>query len=263
LIVGGTGGIGLASARRFLEEGVKLVISGRSQKSADFAKRELGHLGDLQTLIAELSDAAAMASLVPQAVELLGGRLDILFHVAGQSGRKFGDGPLESCSNDGWDTVLDTNARSVFLTNRAAVQQMLTQTIDTAGLRGTVLNVGSVLGWSPSPVLFNTFAYAAAKSALRGMTLNAAASYAPQRIRFNLLAPALIDTPMATRAVSNPTYLAYLQTKQPMTAGPGSSIDCAEAALYLCEPASRFITGAILEVDGGWHIAEGQHGTTL
>ena len=211
-------------------------------------------------LVADLADPEAIAGLVPKAVELLGGRLDILFHVAGQSGRRFGDGPLDSCTDEGWDMVFDTNARGVFLTNRAAVQQMRGQTIDAHGLRGTVVNVGSVLGWSPSPVLFNTFAYAGAKAAIRGMTLNAAATYAPERIRFNLLAPALIDTPMSTRAVTNPTILNYLKTKQPMTGGPGHVLDCAAAALYLCEPASRFITGTVLNVDGGWCIAEGQHG---
>ncbi len=259
LIVGGTGGIGLASARRFVEEGARLVISGRCDESARFAVEQLDLTGGVETLVADLAQPDAIADLVPKAVAILGGRLDILFHVAGMSGRRFGDGPLDSCTDDGWDTVLNANARAVFLTNRAAVRQMKGQAIDPAGLRGTVLNVGSVLGWSPSPVLFNTFAYAASKAAIRGMTINAAATYAPDRIRFNLLAPALIDTPMAARAVSDPTILAYLRTKQPMTGGPGLPIDCAEAALYLCEPASRFITGTVLDVDGGWCVSEGQH----
>ena len=75
------------------------------------------------------------------------------------------------------------------------------------------------------------------------MTLAAAARYARDRIRFNLLAPGLIDTPMAARAVGDPAIRAYLATKQPLAGGPGTPDDCAEAALYLCEPASRFVTG--------------------
>jgi NAD(P)-dependent dehydrogenase (short-subunit alcohol dehydrogenase family) len=250
LIVGGTGGIGLASARRFLKEGARLVVSGQAGDSVD------GLIG-ATVLIADLADSEAMTGLVPRAVEILGGRLDILFHVAGLSGRKFGDGPLDACTDEGWDAVMDANARSVFLTNRAAVRQMRSQSLDAAGLRGSVLNTGSILATSPSPRLFNTFAYAASKGALRSMTLNAASTYAPDRIRFNLIEPALIDTPMSARAVGDPTILAYLRTKQPLSSGPGLPSDCAEAALYLCEPASRFLTGTILPIDGGWSLSEG------
>ncbi len=257
LIVGGTGGIGLAAARRFLDEGARLVISGPSETTVGSA---LSELPGVEGVPADLADPVAMAGLVSEATRRLGGRLDILFHVAGLSGRRFGDGPLDDCSDEGWDTVIDANARGLFLTNRAAVRQMRGQDPDDAGLRGTVLNMGSVLGWSPSPRLFGTFAYAASKGAIRAMTMNAAATYAPERIRFNLIAPGLIDTPMAARAVGDPSIREFLRTKQPMAGGPGTPEDCAEAALYLCEPASRFTTGTVLAVDGGWCVSEGQHG---
>jgi NAD(P)-dependent dehydrogenase (short-subunit alcohol dehydrogenase family) len=77
-------------------------------------------------------------------------------------------------------------------------------------------------------------------------------------VRFNLIAPGLIDTPMAARAVGDPAIRAYLATKQPIAGGPGTPDDCAEGALYLCEPASRFVTGTVLTVDGGWCVSEGQ-----
>jgi NAD(P)-dependent dehydrogenase (short-subunit alcohol dehydrogenase family) len=85
----------------------------------------------------------------------------------------------------------------------------------------------------------------------------AAAQYARDRVRFNLLVPGCIDTPMAARAVSDSRINRYLAAKQPMSGGPGSADDAAEAALYLCEPASRFVTGTELVVDGGWCISEG------
>ncbi len=84
----------------------------------------------------------------------------------------------------------------------------------------------------------------------------AAARYAPDRIRFNLLVPGLIDTPMAARAVNDSRIRPYLAARQPMVGGAGSAEDVAEAALYLCEPASRFVTGAELVVDGGWCVSE-------
>jgi NAD(P)-dependent dehydrogenase (short-subunit alcohol dehydrogenase family) len=258
--VGGTSGIGLATARRFLQESAWVVICGRSRETIEAATNALDDDGRyrLHTLQADAGDPAQVERLFEQALAWFDGRLDVLFHVAGISGRRFGDAPLHECSVEGWDTVLDANARSVFLTNRAAVRQMLQQPIDRNGLRGTILNMGSVLGWSPSPHFFGTYAYAASKGAIRAMTLSAAARYARDRIRFNLIAPALIETPMSGRAVGDQAIRAYLETKQPLASGPGTSEDCAEAALYLCEPASRFVTGAVLNVDGGWCVSEGQ-----
>lgn len=258
LVVGGTTGIGLATSRRFLEEGARVVVAGRTAVSGKEAVAELSELGPVCFLAADVRDQEQVEGLFRDSLEWLGARLDVLFHVAGISGRRYGDGPLDECTEEGWDTVLDANAKGMFFTNRAAVRVMLGQALDEQGLRGTVLNMGSVLGWSPAPRFFGTYAYAASKGAIRAMTLNAAARYAVERIRFNLIAPALIETPMARRAATDPEILAYLATKQPMAGGPGAAEDCAEAAVFLCEPASRFVTGVVLNVDGGWCVSEGQ-----
>jgi NAD(P)-dependent dehydrogenase (short-subunit alcohol dehydrogenase family) len=261
LIVGGTSGIGLASARRFLIEGARVVVAGRPPESGPGALAELAPLGSAWEYTLELADGEReIARLFAFAGDVFGRRLDIVFHVAGISGRRYGDGPLHECSAQGWEHVMQLNAFGVFLTNREAVRLMLDQPLDSTGLRGTVLNMGSVLDRAPSPVHFGTLAYAASKGAVRAMTLAAAARYAPDRIRFNLVAPGLIDTPMAARAASDSRIRSYLADKQPMAGGPGSASDVVEAALYLCEPASRFVTGAELVVDGGWCVSEGTRG---
>jgi NAD(P)-dependent dehydrogenase (short-subunit alcohol dehydrogenase family) len=260
LIIGGTSGIGLAAARRFLQEGARVVATGTDAEINTRAQVELNPLGSVW--IMELDVAApedTVAIVFARAHEVLGGRLDILLHVAGISGRRFGDGPLHECTLQGWQCVMQTNAQGLFLTNRAAVQTMLVQPLDGAGLRGTVVNVGSVLDRSPSPLNFGTLAYAASKGAVRALTLASAARYAPSRIRFNLLVPGLIDTPMAARAVADATLQPYLASKQPIAGGAGAPDDVAEAALYLCEPSSRFVTGAELVVDGGWSVSEGRN----
>jgi NAD(P)-dependent dehydrogenase (short-subunit alcohol dehydrogenase family) len=261
IIVGGTSGIGLASARRFLGEGACVVVAGRPAEVGTGKLEELTRLGPAWEYGLELANGEReVAGLFAYAREALGGRLDVLLHVAGLSGRKHGDGPLHECSIEGWDHVMQINARGVFLTNREAVRLMIDQPLDSSGLRGTVLNVGSVLDRAPSPAHFGTLAYAASKGAVRALTLAAAARYAPDRIRFNLVVPGLIDTPMAARAASDRQIQSYLATKQPMAGGAGSASDVAEAALYLSEHAARFVTGAELVVDGGWCVSEGAQG---
>ena len=258
LIVGGTSGIGLASARRFLQEGARVAVTGVDPEINQTALEELGPLGPISAFPLELGVGQdAVARIFGSALESLGGRLDILLHVAGISGRRFGDGPLHECTDQGWEHVMRTNAQGVFLTNRAAVRVMLAQPLDAVGVRGTVVNVGSVLDRSPSPVHFGTLAYAASKGAVRALTLSSSAQYAPEGIRFNLLVPGLIDTPMSVRAVADARLRPYLVRKQPLAGGPGAADDVALAALYLCEPSSRFVTGAELVVDGGWSISEG------
>lgn len=259
LIVGGTGGIGLATASRFLAEGACVVVSGKSAEEVEGAVATLGPKGLVGSMEADASDEGEVLRLFDRAVGALGGRLDVLVHVAGISGRRFGDGPLHECSVEGWETVMGVNARGVFLTNREAVRRMMAQEHrDDSGMRGSIVNVGSVLARSPAPRFFGTIAYAASKGAVESLTRAAASRYAADGIRLNLVAPGLIETPMATRAVENPSILDYLRTKQPITGGPGSSLDVAEAVLFLAEPASRFVTGVVLEVDGGWSLSDGQ-----
>ncbi len=173
LIVGGTSGIGLASARRFLEEGARIVVSGRERQIGETPLEQLAPFGTAREFTFELDEGEdGVARMFAFALEALGGRLDVLLHVAGISGRKFGDGPMHDCTREGWERVLRTNAEGAFLTNRAAVRQMLDQPIDSSGLRGTVVNVGSVVDRAPSPVHFGTIAYAASKGAVRRYDLS-------------------------------------------------------------------------------------------
>ena len=182
------------------------------------------------------------------------GRVDGLYHVAGGSGRAMGDGPLHEISDAGWDATLRLNMTSMFLSNRAAVRQFMRQNSP-----GVVLNMGSVLGFSPSPHFFATHAYAAAKAGAMGFTRSCAAYYALRNIRFNVIAPALVETPMSRRAVENPAIREYLHTRQPLDGGRiGLPQDLDGAAVFLLSDAARFITGQVLAVDGGWCLSDGQ-----
>src|SRR5207253_6409008 len=111
LIVGGTTGLGLAAARRFLEEDAKLVIAGRSVDKGAAAVDALHALGTVHFFAGDAADPMQVKLLFEHAGEILGG-LDVLYHVAGMSGRRHGDGPLHECTDDGWQTTIDANLKS-------------------------------------------------------------------------------------------------------------------------------------------------------
>ncbi|MEJ7769737.1 MAG: SDR family oxidoreductase, partial [Chitinophagaceae bacterium] len=128
------------------------------------------------------------------------------------------------------------------------------------GQGGSILNMGSVLGYSPSPKYFVTHAYAAAKSAVIGFTKSLAAYYAGDNIRVNLLAPGLVHTPMSERASKDEAIQDFIKTKQPLDGGRnGRPEDLDGAAVYFMSDASAFTTGQTLYIDGGWELSEGQY----
>jgi NAD(P)-dependent dehydrogenase (short-subunit alcohol dehydrogenase family) len=161
---------------------------------------------------------------------------------------------LHEITDEGWSYTLEENLASLFYSNRAAVRQFLQQ-----GGGGSVLNMGSVLGVSPSARYFATHAYATTKAAIIGLTRAAAAYYAKDNIRFNVLAPALVATPMSERAQSDPAIMEFIKTKQPLDGGRiGQPGDLDGAAVYFMSDDSKFVTGQVLAVDGGWCVSDGQ-----
>lgn len=171
-------------------------------------------------------------------------RLDALVCTHGISGRRLGDGPVDTCTEEAWDAVLETNLRTVFLYCKHAIPLLRA----TGG--GAIVTVSSVLGLVGGDEDFATHAYAASKAGLIGLTRAMAATYAKDGIRCNVVCPGLIETPMSRRAQDDPGILARLGELQPLTGTFGTPEDVAAAAVYLAT--APFVTGAVLTVDGGW-----------
>lgn len=247
VIIGGTTGIGFSAARAFAAQGAHLVVVGRKEESVKEALAALGAHAKGLAADATHSDTAEQAiALCEQSF----GGFDGLYHVAGGSGRKMGDGPLHELTLEGWNKTLELNLTSLMLSNQAAVRAFLQQ-----GRGGTILNMGSVLGYSPSPQFFSTHAYAAAKSAIIGFSKSIAAYYAHQNIRVNVIAPALVETPMAQRAANDEAILDFIKDKQPLDGGRiGQPEDLDGLAVYFMSEYSKFTTGQVVAVDGGWGI---------
>ncbi len=251
VIIGGTTGLGLSAALACRHAGARVVVTGRNPESVSAAAASLGEAG--ASLVGDATDLAHAPVAIARACERFGG-CHGLYHVAGGSGRRHGDGPLHELTDEGLRATLDLNLHSVILSNRAAVRHFLAQ-----GSGGSILNLGSVLGWSPSPGFFATHAYTAAKAAIVGFTKAVASYYAPRDIRCNVLAPGLVETPMARRAADDPAIRQFTATKQPLDGGRiGQPTDCDAAVVYFLSDAARFVTGQVLAVDGGWSVTEGQ-----
>jgi NAD(P)-dependent dehydrogenase (short-subunit alcohol dehydrogenase family) len=257
-LIAGTTGIAAATAELAAARGVDLCLIGRNPEHGETLRDRLRQTGTRAEFIqADLSDPAAPDRAVAAAVAHFG-RLDAAFNVAGISGRRFGDGPAHECTAAGWDTVMDTNARGMFLLCGALLRQFRTQPVRPNGIRGSILNMASVLAWSPSPTHFATHAYAASKAAILGFSRAMAAHYAPDRIRINVIAPALVRTPMSRRAQEDEKILRFMKTKQPLVGDLVDAEQVARAALFLLSDDSAAITGDVLTVDGGWCVSEGQ-----
>ena len=252
VIVGGTTGLGLSAARACIAAGARVVVSGRNPENAKAAEKSLGK--DARVIVGDATESSVARAVIEEALSAFGG-FHALYHVAGGSGRRQGDGPLDEISDAGWEFTLNLNLTSVFNSNRAAVRQFLKQ-----GTGGSILNMGSVLGQSPSPRYFATHAYATTKAAIVGLTKSAASYYASRNIRLNVLAPALVETPMSRRARENQEIRDFIATKQPLDGGRiGAPEDADAAVVYFLSDSSRFVTGQVLTVDGGWSVSEGQY----
>jgi len=249
LIIGGTSGFGLSAALACQRAGANIVVLGRDDEHVAHANDTLG--ADAEILTGDASGPIASHRAVEHAVGSFG-HLDALYHVAGGSGRAYGDGPLHTISDDGWLKTIALNQNSTFYSNRAALAHW-----EATGRSGVILNLASVLAFSPAPAYFATHAYATAKAAVIGMTKAIAAHYAPFGIRANVIAPGCTDTPMALRAKDSAPIQDFLKRKQPLDGGRMERTEDVDgAAVFLLSDASAYITGQVLAVDGGWSVTD-------
>jgi NAD(P)-dependent dehydrogenase (short-subunit alcohol dehydrogenase family) len=245
IVTGGGSGIGQATAQLFAEQDAQVVIFEIDESRA--AETQALLEGNQTSRIVDVTSAPQVESAIKDVVATFG-RLDILVNVAGGSGRKWGDGPTDSCTLEGWDKTLALNLDSIFYSCKYALQAMLPQG------RGVIVNVASVLGMVGGDEDFATHAYATSKGATISLTRSIASYYAPRGIRANVICPGLIATHMSRRAQESEHIHSRLAQLQPLTGDFGSPQDVANAVLYLASDASSFVTGTVLTVDGGWTV---------
>ena len=246
LLITGSTGIAEATAIKAVQQGDSIFVISRDESHClDLCAR----LPESGYYAGDLREESVVGEALTACLNRFGG-VDAVFNVAGISGRRQGDGPVHECTAEGWDVTLDSNVRSMFLVCRGVLRHWLDN-----GRPGTILNMSSVLAFSPQPQYFATHAYAASKGAIISMSLAMAAYYARHKIRVNVIAPGLVRTPMSARAQSDEDVLKFIAHKQPLSGGMLDAGDVAETALFLLGEQARNITGQVVSVDGGWTVS--------
>lgn len=235
LITGGGSGLGLATARTFLEAGAEVVIVGRDTDKLAAAAADLGP--GARWLAHDVADTGAAEAFAAR-VEAEIGPVSILVNNAGGTCKK----PLEEMTVEDFRSVFDVHVTGAFAMTRAFLGQL-----KTSG-RGSVLFTASMSSFLGIP---NVTGYSASKAAYVGMIRALASELAPKGVRVNGVAPGWIDTPLFRLATSkDPARLAKIMGRIPMNR-TGEPEDIGWAMTYLAADAARYVTGHILVVDGG------------
>jgi NAD(P)-dependent dehydrogenase (short-subunit alcohol dehydrogenase family) len=243
LITGGAGAIGSAAARRFAEEGARLVILDRDRDRSAALVEELGRSGSKALAVA--ADVGAENEVDAAVAEAVGrfGRLDVLFNNAGIAGKV---APVHELSAADWDEIIRINLRGIFLVQRAALRAMI-----AAGIKGAVVNMASSMsGWD---VLAGGAGYAASKHAVLGLTRIAALDVARYGIRVNAVCPGVIET---TLGVPAGDLAAYRQGAERFAdriplRRIGQPADVAALVAFLASADAAYVTGVGWLIDGG------------
>lgn len=236
IVTGASSGIGLGIAKLFLQEGANVIFSDINEEMGNKIVSELGEKATFQKC--DVSNSEEVYKLVEDTVEKYG-KLDIMVNNAGIAIL----GGILECTDEDWRKVIDINLSGVFYGTSAAAKAMkATQT------KGSIINMTSILGIVG---FTGTVAYCAAKGGVSNLTRASAQDLAQSEIRVNAIAPGFIQTSMTKDILADEAFNNIVISNTPL-GHVGDTDDIAQAALYLASGDSKYVTGVILPVDGGW-----------
>lgn len=233
IITGGASGIGLATAKKLLNEGAKVVLVDWNQDVSDIAKSLSNNCIGIRC---DVSSDNAVQKCVSDVVKKFG-HIDYLVANAGIGG---GPNKAHEVSIDEWNKVIGVNQTGIFLMNKYVISEMLKNG------KGAIVNTSSMYGLVGTTM---SFAYSASKGAINQMTRSLALTYAHDNIRVNAVAPGYVDTPILA---SVPKEMKDAMANQLPIGRLGKDVEIASLICYLLSDEASFITGAIISIDGGF-----------
>ncbi|HEY1721824.1 MAG TPA: glucose 1-dehydrogenase [Magnetospirillaceae bacterium] len=241
LVTGGNGGIGLGMAKGMAQAGANIAVAGRNAKKAEAAIKELQAIGVKAEFVeANVLKEKACIDMVAETVKRFG-RLDILVNNAGTTFRR----RPEDITEAEWHEVVDTNLTAVFNTTKAAYPEMKKQG------RGKMINIGSMMSIFAAPWVAP---YAASKGGVVQLSRVFATAYAADNIQVNCILPGWIDTDLTAAARTQVPGLNEKVVARTPAGRWGRPDDAAGIAVFLASPASDFVTGTAIPLDGGFSI---------
>lgn len=238
LITGSSGGLGLAMARGLAQSGAQIIIHGRNRDKLEAARDVLSEEGhSVLTTSFDITDEAAIKQAL-DALKAEGINIDILVNNAGMQLRR----PLVELEREQWDTVINTNLTSTFLLGRNVARQMIER-----GKGGKIINIGSLMSSVARPTVG---AYTASKGGVRLLTQSMAAEWAEHGIQTNAIGPGYMITEMTQPLVDDPKFNDWIVGRTPSKRW-GVPEDLVGTVVYLASPASSYVNGQIIYVDGG------------
>jgi NAD(P)-dependent dehydrogenase (short-subunit alcohol dehydrogenase family) len=243
LITGGAQGLGRMIAEGFVRAGSRVYLSTRSADAAECAAADLSALGQCEVFTADLSTPEGVASLASAFAE----REDKLHVLVNNAGRTW-SAPLESFPDRAWAGVMTVNVQSPFTLARDLLPQL--KAAASAEDPARVINIGSIGGERIDGV--NAFSYLASKAAVHHLSRAMAAHLARDHINVNAIAPGFFETKMTAVFGKDPEMHSRILKRIPLKRA-GAPSDIAGLCIFLASPASAYITGGIIPVDGGMH----------
>jgi len=242
IVTGANSGLGEAAALKFAREGARVVVAARREDKGQNVVRQIGALGGEGLFIkTDVTKRADIEALVDGTVAQFG-KLDCAVNNAGIVGPVMM--PLAEIEEEGWDTLMNTNLKAVWMCMKYEILAMLKQGA------GAIVNISSIYGFKPSDV--GHAPYCASKFGVIGLSKSAAIDYAQQGIRVNVVSPGYTHSEMVDPYVeAAPELMQTIVGRYSAMKRLGHPEETAEAIAWLCSDAARFVNGAVLPVDGG------------
>lgn len=242
IVTGAGSGIGEATAKRFIRDGYKVVLNGRTKSKLEAVANDLGQSDDVLVIDGDVGSQDDVTRLIDETVAKFG-RIDVLVNNAAIAVM----GGIEDVSLEDWSNQMNINAGGVFMTIKAALPHLLKTT-------GNVVNVSSVSGLGGD---WGLFSYNATKGAVSNVTRALALDLGARGVRVNAVAPSLTKTDMTEGLTSDETLMEKFKDRIPMQR-PAEPAEVADVIAFLAGHDARFVNGVVLPVDGGVNASNGQ-----